>query len=81
MRAIRLHWLAAATALPGLAVAVTNFETAGAITGSGAPDVELAQAADENASLPGGATALTETHGDWTVSCAQRTDGKRCTFS
>ncbi|XSG82266.1 MAG: invasion associated locus B family protein [Methyloligella sp. ZOD6] len=32
-------------------------------------------------SLPGGASSLTETHGDWTVRCTVEAEGKRCAFS
>ena len=31
--------------------------------------------------LPGGATSLHETHGDWTVNCAVREDGAQCSVS
>lgn len=32
-------------------------------------------------SLPGGASALSETHGDWTVNCRIANDAKACAFS
>ena len=31
--------------------------------------------------LPGGASQMQETHGDWRVTCAQQTDGKVCALS
>lgn len=31
--------------------------------------------------LPGGASLVTETHGDWTVTCTTPTSGKQCAFS
>ncbi len=35
----------------------------------------------ETATLPGGASSLNETHGDWTVTCATPEGGVRCTIS
>jgi len=41
--------------------------------------------AQDNASLPGGATSLNETHGDWVVTCSVQTvngkNGKACALS
>jgi len=34
-----------------------------------------------NVSLPGGASSLSETHNDWTVTCSVQAEGKRCVFS
>jgi len=39
----------------------------------------IAQDATQN--LPGGANAVSETYGDWTVNCAQRQGRKVCTLS
>ncbi|HWA42608.1 MAG TPA: invasion associated locus B family protein [Hypericibacter adhaerens] len=54
---------------------------------AGAPEAtQIAQAAEAPADsgaglLPGGATSLTETYGDWVVACAQPQGIKRCTLS
>ncbi|ODT18689.1 MAG: Invasion associated locus B family protein [Mesorhizobium sp. 65-26] len=47
---------------------------------------KVAPAADNNAGtstslLPGGASALSETHGDWTVNCQATVTTKTCTLS
>ena len=43
------------------------------------PDrIEVAQNAATGETLPGGATSLTETFGDWQVICAQAQTGRRC---
>lgn len=39
------------------------------------------QAAPIVSTLPGGASSLTEQHGDWTVSCVMTQQGKDCQFS
>ena len=41
----------------------------------------LAQDAAATAALPGGASALNERHGSWSVSCALVESGKDCSFS
>ncbi|HWK64106.1 MAG TPA: invasion associated locus B family protein [Rhizobiaceae bacterium] len=38
-------------------------------------------AAHAQQALPGGATSLNETHGDWTVACVVQDNNKRCTLS
>lgn len=40
-----------------------------------------APAATQSVALPGGASALTETHGNWTVNCQVAGDIKTCSFS
>jgi invasion protein IalB len=40
-----------------------------------------ASAQDPASTLPGGASSLQETYGDWLVACSQLETGKRCTFS
>jgi invasion protein IalB len=40
-----------------------------------------AQDTAAQATLPGGASALTEQHGDWTVACSVNDEGKRCSLS
>lgn len=37
--------------------------------------------AQQAPALPGGATSLNETHGDWTVACVVQDNNKRCTLS
>lgn len=37
--------------------------------------------ADQTQTLPGGASQLQETHGDWRVTCAQQNDQRICSFS
>jgi len=56
-----------------------------AIAAQGKGD-KVAPAADNNAGtstslLPGGASALSETHGDWTVNCQATVTTKTCTLS
>lgn len=41
----------------------------------------LAAHAQQAPALPGGATSLNETHGDWTVACIVQDNNKRCTLS
>lgn len=41
----------------------------------------LAAHAQQAPTLPGGATSLNETHGDWTVACMVQDNNKRCTLS
>jgi invasion protein IalB len=41
----------------------------------------LAAHAQQAPTLPGGATSLNETHGDWTVACIAQDNNKRCTLS
>ena len=46
-----------------------------------ARDRQSAAAAQENQTLPGGATSLQEMHGDWRVVCAQQNGRKVCALS
>ncbi len=43
--------------------------------------IELAQAVQSPAPLPGGASSLNETYKDWQVSCTQQGNAKRCSMS
>jgi invasion protein IalB len=57
-----------------------------AIAAQGKGDKAAPAAADNNAVtsaslLPGGASALSETHGDWTVNCQATVNTKTCTLS
>jgi invasion protein IalB len=46
------------------------------------PAIASAQVpAPQSDTLPGGASSLQETHGDWSVACAQPSGKKLCTFS
>lgn len=54
------------------------------LTASPPQRFEVAQAQDassEGSPLPGGASSLSETYQDWSVSCLQQEAQKRCTFS
>jgi invasion protein IalB len=48
-----------------------------AIQQAGAPQAPASEASQ----LPGGATSMQETHGDWTVMCAQKEGTKACAMS
>ncbi|MEG6509836.1 invasion associated locus B family protein [Methyloligella sp. 2.7D] len=55
----------------------------GALVALSAPSMAQSIATPVGASvtLPGGASSLTETHEDWTVSCQVQNNEKRCLFS
>lgn len=66
---------------PGKAATMPEPDLRSGLPLAARPVMELAQVDPLASTLPGGASALTETYQDWQVACSQQEAGKRCALS